>query len=134
MWEPSPDPEAAAALGETLRAIGYDEEAVEELLGEDGLAAEAGDALVYALRLEADELGDAIRLLLLARPILRSSFAGASELLRLGLATEDGELLVPRASSRRRASTSRSTRSRTGKTIRPAGSRASRRPRTGWPR
>ena len=97
MWEPSPDPEAAAALGERLRAIGYDEEAVEDRLGEDGLAAEAGDALVYALRLEDDELGDAIRLLLLARPVSRSSFAGASELVQLGLATDEGSLLVPRA-------------------------------------
>jgi methylase of polypeptide subunit release factors len=97
MWEPSPDPEAAAALGERLRAIGYDEEAVEDRLGEDGLSAEAGDALVYALRLEDDELGDAIRLLLLARPVPRSSFAGASELVHLGLATDEGSLLVPRA-------------------------------------
>lgn len=97
MWDPTPDPEAAAALGEALRDIGYDEEAIEDRLGEEGVAAEAGDALVHALRLDTDELGDAIRLLLLARPVSRSSFAAAAALLRLGLATEEGSLLVPRA-------------------------------------
>jgi len=97
MWEPTPDQEAASALGEVLRGIGYDEGAIEERLGEDGVAAEGGEALVHALRLDADELGDAIRLLLLARPVSRSSFAGASEVVRLGLATDEGGLLVPRA-------------------------------------
>jgi methylase of polypeptide subunit release factors len=97
MWEPLPDLDAAAALGESLRGLGYDEEAIEDRLGEDGIAAEAGDALVHARRLDDDELGDAIRLLLLARPVVRSSFAAASALIRLGLATEDGPLLVPRA-------------------------------------
>lgn len=97
MWDPTPDPEAAAALGQALRDIGYDEEAIEDRLGEEGVAAEAGDALVHALRLDTDELGDAIRLLLLARPVSRSSFAAAGELVRLGLATKEGSLLVPRA-------------------------------------
>jgi methylase of polypeptide subunit release factors len=97
MWDPTPDLEAAAAIGELLREIGYDEDAIEERLGEDGIAAEGSDALVHALRLDADELGDAIRLLLLARPVARSSFGAASELVRLGLAIEDGPLLVPRA-------------------------------------
>ena len=97
MWDPTPDQEAAAAVGDTLRAIGYDEEAIEDRLGEDGIATEGGEALVHALRLEPDELGDAIRLLLLARPVPRSSFAAASELVRLGLATEEATLLVPRA-------------------------------------
>src|SRR3954471_5795 len=97
MWEPTPDQDAAAAVGEALQAIGYDEQAIEERLGEDGIAAEGGEALVHALRLDADELGDAIRLLLLSRPISGSSFAAASELVRLGLASEEGGLLVPRA-------------------------------------
>ena len=97
MWDPTPDQEAAVALGELLREIGYDEDAIEERLGEDGIAAEGSEALVHALRLDADELGDAIRLLLLARPVACSSFGAASELVRLGLATEDGALLVPRA-------------------------------------
>jgi len=97
MWDPTPDEEAAAALGETLRGLGYDEEAIEDRLGEEAVAAEAGEALVHALRLDDDELGDAIRLLLLARPVARSSFAASAELVRLGLATAEGSLLVPRA-------------------------------------
>ena len=97
MWDPTPDQEAAAALGETLRGLGYDEEAIEDRLGEEAVAAEAGEALVHALRLDDDELGDAIRLLLLARPVARSSFAASAELVRLGLATVEGSLLVPRA-------------------------------------
>ncbi len=97
MWEPQPDRDAAGAVGETLRGLGYDEEAIEDRLGEDGIAAEAGDALVHARRLEQDELGDAIRLLLLARPVPRASFAAGAELVRLGLAIDDGRMLVPRA-------------------------------------
>src|SRR2546425_8203013 len=97
MWELQPDRDAAGALGETLRGLGYDEDAIEDRLGEDGAAAEAGDAVVYARRLANDELDDAIRLLLLARPVARSSFAAALELVRLGLATEEGLLLIPRA-------------------------------------
>jgi hypothetical protein len=97
MWDPIPDQEAAAAVGDLLREIGYDEEAIEERLGEDGIAAEGSEALVHAYRLPGDELGEAIRLLLLARPVARSAFGAAPELVRLGLATEDGGLLVPRA-------------------------------------
>lgn len=97
MWEPSPDPEAAAAVGNALRAVGYDEERIEELLGEDGAAADARDTAVHARRLPDDELGTAIRLLLLARPVRRTAFAAAAELVRLGLATEEGGLLAPRA-------------------------------------
>jgi methylase of polypeptide subunit release factors len=97
MWDPTPDRDAASAVGELLRDLGYHEDAIEDRLGEDGIAAEGGEALVHALRLDDDELGDAIRLLLLARPVSRSSFGAAAELVRLGLAVEDGALLVPRA-------------------------------------
>jgi methylase of polypeptide subunit release factors len=97
MWEPQPDAEAAAELGRALRELGYDEDAIEERLGEDGIAADVGDVLVHARRLARDELGEAIRLLLLAQPVCRAAFAPADELVRLGLATEDGALLVPRA-------------------------------------
>lgn len=97
MWEPLPDLDAAASLGDALRGVGYDERAIEELLGEDGAAADLGESVVYARRLPENELGDAIRLLLLARPVRASAFAGARELERLGLATRDGHLLVPRA-------------------------------------
>ncbi|HEU5363538.1 MAG TPA: methyltransferase [Gaiellaceae bacterium] len=97
MWEPLPDLEAAASLGVELRALGYDERAIERLLGEEGAAADIGESVVYARRLPDDELGAAVRLLLLARPIRAAAFAAAGELERLGLATRDGDLLVPRA-------------------------------------
>jgi methylase of polypeptide subunit release factors len=97
MWEPLPDDDAAAELGDALRELGYGERAIEELLGEDGIAADLGESVVYARRLPTDELGDAIRLLLLARPVRRAAFAAAGALERLSLATRDGELLVPRA-------------------------------------
>jgi methylase of polypeptide subunit release factors len=97
MWEPQPDPDASASLGEALRELGYDEEAIEKRLGEDGISADVGDALTYAHRLAGDELGNMIRLLLLARPLPSGSFRAAGELVRLGLATDDGTQLLPRA-------------------------------------
>ena len=50
MWDPIPDQEAAATVGELLREIGYDEEAIEERLGEDGIAAEGSEALVMDIK------------------------------------------------------------------------------------
>jgi methylase of polypeptide subunit release factors len=97
MWEPQPDRAAASALGEVLRDASYDDDTIEELLGEDGLAADLGDALVYARRLPDDKTGDAIRLLLLNRPVPVSAFAGADEFVALGLGTVQDGLLVPRA-------------------------------------
>ncbi|MGZ4334232.1 MAG: methyltransferase [Gaiellaceae bacterium] len=97
MWDPTPDLEAAAAVGDALRDLGYDEEAIEDLLGEDGVAADLGESVVFARRLGDDELGDAVRLLLLSRPVARTTFAAAAELVRLGLATDECGLLVPRA-------------------------------------
>jgi methylase of polypeptide subunit release factors len=97
MWDPFPDDDAAAALGRTLRALAYDERAIETLLGEDGAAADIGESVVYARRLPDDELGTAVRLLLLARPVRAAAFPAAAPLERLGLATRDGDLLVPRA-------------------------------------
>ena len=117
----APDPEAAAAIGETLRAIGYDDEAIEERLGEDGIAAEGGEALVHALRLDADELGEAIRLLLLARPVSRSSF-GAGPRARAARARDRGRRAARPARAHRpdrRRVPRRSTRSRTATTTRP---------------
>src|SRR5581483_6549099 len=97
MWDPLPDLDVAAALGDTLRDLGYGEEEIEDRLGEDGIAADRGDAVVFARRLGGDELDDAIRLLLLGRPVGRDAFAGADALVRLGLATVEGRELVPRA-------------------------------------
>src|ERR1700759_5369825 len=97
MWEPQTDLEAAAELGEALRETGYHEEAIEELLGEDGIATDRGDAVVYARRLDDDELGTTIRLLLAARPVPRRAFPAARALVALGLATEEADELIPRA-------------------------------------
>jgi methylase of polypeptide subunit release factors len=97
MWEPQPDPDAAGALGETLRELGYDEDAIDDRLGDEGIAADIADVAVHARRLDHDELGDVIRLLLLAQPVRRARFAGAAELVRLGLATEADGLVMPRA-------------------------------------
>jgi methylase of polypeptide subunit release factors len=97
MWDPQPDLEAAAALGEHLRDVGYDGDAIEDLLGEDGIAADLGDSVPYALRLDDDDVGNVIRLLLLNRPVPASRFPGAREAARLGLVVENDGMLVPRA-------------------------------------
>jgi methylase of polypeptide subunit release factors len=97
MWEPITDLDAAGALGGTLRDVGYDGDAIEELLGEDGIAADVADSVPLAMRLGDDEIGVTIKLLLLNRPVRVASFAAARELQALGLATLDGDLLVPRA-------------------------------------
>lgn len=97
MWDPVTDIDAAATLGDALRDVGYDGDAIEELLGEDGVAADRGDAVPMAMRLGDDELSTTVKLLLLNRPAPAASFPAARELLALGLATTDGDLLVPRA-------------------------------------
>jgi methylase of polypeptide subunit release factors len=97
MWEPQPDRDAAAQLGEALRAARYDGDAIEELLGEDGLAADLEDSVVFARRLPHDTIGETVRLLLLGRPVPAASFPAREQLLRLGFAVEDGGQLVPRA-------------------------------------
>ena len=97
MWDPQPDRDAAARLGNALRDSGYDGETIEELLGEDGLAADLEDSVVLARRLPDDTLGDTIRLLLLGRPVPAASFPAAEQLLRLGFATEEAGRLVPHA-------------------------------------
>src|SRR5438874_810448 len=99
MWELQPDPDAAGALGETLRGLGYDEDAIEDRLEEDGAAAEACDAVVHARRIANDELDDAIRLPLLARPVARSSPPGTR--------TRSSRPISTRAHSRSRRSAQR---------------------------
>ncbi len=95
-WDPRPDLEAAAALGDALRTLGYDEDAIVARLGEDGPAADRADVPLHARRLGDTELDDAMRLLLLQRPVPRRRVSFAEHLLALGLATDDGEELVPR--------------------------------------
>jgi len=95
-WDPRPDLEAAAALGDELRALGYDEDAIVARLGDDGPAADRADAPLHARRLGNGELDDTMRLLLLQRPVPRGRVSFAEELLALGLAVDDGGELVPR--------------------------------------
>jgi methylase of polypeptide subunit release factors len=97
MWSPEPDHEAAASLGDLLREIGYDGDTIEELLGEDGIAADLDDSVPFALRLPDDELGDVLRLLLLNRPVAANRFAGADQAARLGLVVKADGMLLPRA-------------------------------------
>ena len=97
MWEPEPDPNAAGCRRrKTARDSGTTRRQSRTGWGRRHRS-RGRRRPRYARRLEQDELGDAIRLLLLARPVPRASFAASAELVRLGLATEDGPLLVPRA-------------------------------------
>jgi len=103
VWNPNPDLDAAATLGEALRGVGYTPEAIEELLGEDGIAADLEDSVVFERRLPRSPLATTIRLLLLQRPVAeadaRAAFGpvGADALARLGFMAFEGGLVVPRA-------------------------------------
>jgi methylase of polypeptide subunit release factors len=95
-WDPNPDLEAAAALGEKLRAAGYTEDAIVDRLGDDGPAADLEDVPVLDRRLGGDDLDQILRLLLLNVPVDRRRVEGAAELVTLGFAVDDGDLLAPR--------------------------------------
>jgi methylase of polypeptide subunit release factors len=66
---PNPDPGAAASLGKTLRKLGYSEDALLDILGDDAYSSEAADVLVSDRRLPDTKLGIALRLLFLERPV-----------------------------------------------------------------
>jgi methylase of polypeptide subunit release factors len=96
-WDPTPDLEAAAVLGDKLRAVGYTEDAIVDRLGDDGPAADREDVTAFGRRLnDHDDLDEVLRLLLLNLPVARRRIEGADELVRLGIAVADGERLVPR--------------------------------------
>jgi methylase of polypeptide subunit release factors len=95
-WDPRPDLEAAASLGDALRDAGYTEDAIVERLGDDGPAADREEVPVFSRRLAADDLGDLMRLLLLQLPVPRARIAPAEQLLELGLVVDDGGTLTPR--------------------------------------
>jgi len=101
-WDPNPDLSAATALGAALRRVRYSTEAIEQLLGEDGPAADLEDSVLYERRLPSTPIAAVIRLLLLERPVERDAIAGAlgedglRALVTLGLAAEDGGSIVPR--------------------------------------
>ena len=97
-----PDLRAAAVLGRALRALPYNEESVEELLGDDGPAAGPSDVPVFDRRLPDTPLGNALRLLLLQLPISREAALdafyedGLDALLTIGIARADGDTILPR--------------------------------------
>ena len=99
-WDPVPDLRAAATLGRALRALPYDEESVERLLGEDGPAAGLTDVAVYDRRLPDTPLGNATRLLLLQvaidhdQAIAAFGHDGLDALLTTHLARAEGDLIA----------------------------------------
>jgi methylase of polypeptide subunit release factors len=68
-WDPLPDEEAAATIAAALSAVGYSEDSVTDLLGEDGVAAGVAEVAVFDRRLPGSELATVIRLLLLQLPV-----------------------------------------------------------------
>ena len=68
-WHPVPDRAAARALGDALRRVGYTEDAVIDLLGEEGYAITRDDVPVGERRLPDSRLGTVVRALFLQRPV-----------------------------------------------------------------
>ena len=68
-WEPIPDRAAARTLGDALRRIGYSEDAVVELLGEEGYGITRDDVPVGERRLPDTRLGTVVRVLFLQQPV-----------------------------------------------------------------
>jgi methylase of polypeptide subunit release factors len=102
-WDPAPDATAAEALSAALARLAYGEEAVEELLGEEGVSAGPEDVAVFSRRLPGTPLGTALRLLLLQLPIDEAAGSVAlgqeavDALLALGLVVADDGKLRPRS-------------------------------------
>ncbi len=98
---PIPDTAAAKSLGFALRAVGYSEPAVHELLGEDAYSGEKEDAAAEERRLPESRLATVIRIFFLQRSVptdeaVRALGRGGVEALEAtGLATVGTEL-VPR--------------------------------------
>src|SRR5439155_12169306 len=102
-FDPVPDRPAAAALGDALRAAGYDEDAIVDALGDDGPGADAAEVPVHERRLDDSSLATVIRLCLLqlAVPVAviveALSQDGVDALLATGLVALEGGSLRPRA-------------------------------------
>src|SRR4051812_25417972 len=95
-WDPNPDVAAATSLGDALRAVRYSVESIEELLGEDGPAADLAESVLFERRLPSSPIATTLKLCLLQRPVEREDAAkafgaaGVDALLTLGFVTEDG--------------------------------------------
>jgi methylase of polypeptide subunit release factors len=96
------DTVAAERLGTTLRRVGYSEDAVHRLLGEDAYSSERGDTPAEERRLPDTPLGTLLRLLFLQVPVSAQHAEtalgrdGIDALDATGLA-EIGDKVVPRA-------------------------------------
>jgi methylase of polypeptide subunit release factors len=66
---PIPDQSAARTLGRVLRGLGYTEDGLYRLLGDDAYSTERDDAPIAAHRLPSTPLGTAVRLFFLQLPV-----------------------------------------------------------------
>jgi hypothetical protein len=99
---PNVDIAAARALGDALRGVAYDEDAIEELLGEEAWSTALEDVPVHERRLPQSPLATAIRLFFLELPVSRrdaEAALGALGVAALGRTelAEVGENVSPRA-------------------------------------
>ena len=74
---PTPDRDAATALGKALRRIGYSEDGVVDLLGEDAFPPGREDIPVALRRLPDTPLATVVRAILLQRPVPRAALVKA---------------------------------------------------------
>ncbi|HXY83852.1 MAG TPA: methyltransferase [Gaiellaceae bacterium] len=100
---PIADTGAARTLGKALRDVGYSEEAITELLGDEAYSSRAGDVPISARRLSRSKLDSVVRLLFLQLPLpVDDAIAalgprGVDALAATALADVDGKAVVPRA-------------------------------------
>jgi methylase of polypeptide subunit release factors len=76
-WAPIPDRAAARTVGDALRRVGYSEDAVIDLLGEDGYGITSDDVPVGDRRLPDTRLGTVVRALFLQLPVPTPELAHA---------------------------------------------------------
>ena len=99
---PVPDDTAAAELGAALRSVGYSDDALQELLGEDAYSIDRVQAPIEARRLPDSPVATVVRALFLQLPVPRTSATralgerGVEALVATGLATAADEV-EPRA-------------------------------------
>jgi methylase of polypeptide subunit release factors len=99
---PVPDHAAATTLGSALRGVGYTEDAVYDLLGDEAYSVDRDDAPVEERRLPETRLATVVRALFLQLPVRERDAVqalgerGVEALAVTGLA-ETGEEVVPRA-------------------------------------
>jgi methylase of polypeptide subunit release factors len=99
---PLPDQTAARTLGAALRDVGYSEETVQDLLGEDAYSADRDDALVEERRLPQTSVADVVRAFFLQLPIsadraVRALGRGGVEAVESTGLADVGDEVVPRA-------------------------------------